>query len=344
MSCVRGLNSAMDVNILLITFISACLLFALLLLCKSRFIQPFVPLESKPRTCAFRASRLSKSTFLIVEYDDIYGEEPYIYAKVVQSANTVVLIDTGCGGATKSPVDVSSLRVFLETVEVPDNNDEPLNKGGKMDYIIILSHCHYDHILGVEQFNSFPILASSFSPSFISRENLPEHSQCNEIGVRTPEYTTTLVQHMHQVTSTSSQPLGLSILHTPGHLPDEIAVWDQDEGMLYVGDTVYEHAPIIFDKESSILDWLNSMDYLINFVLPQRVALLNAAHSTVCRPALDLLTEARGFMCDIISGKEVVQRRWERRGEHYVRYTQQGGRLQVITPERLVNEAHRLFE
>jgi glyoxylase-like metal-dependent hydrolase (beta-lactamase superfamily II) len=96
---------------------------------------------------AFQATRLTSSTFLIKEYNDIYSEHPHIYAKLVSSANTMLIIDTGCGGASNDPdITIKSLKEFIETVKVEDNNGLPLNEGGSMKYIVALTHCHYDHI------------------------------------------------------------------------------------------------------------------------------------------------------------------------------------------------------
>jgi hypothetical protein len=96
---------------------------------------------------AFTAQRLTRTTFLIIEWDDVFNEHPFIYAKVVPSANTILILDTGCGGATHNPnIGLTSLREFIETVGISDNNGKPLNEGGRMKYIVVESHCHYDHI------------------------------------------------------------------------------------------------------------------------------------------------------------------------------------------------------
>ena len=96
---------------------------------------------------AFKARRLTATTFVITEYMDIYHEQPLIYVKRAPDAGVILILDTGCGGATADPdVEVRSLREYIETVPIPDNQDEPLNKDGEMRYIVVLSHCHYDHI------------------------------------------------------------------------------------------------------------------------------------------------------------------------------------------------------
>ena len=57
--------------------------------------------------------------------------------------------------------------------------------------------------------------------------------------------------------------MGMQLLHTPGHTPDELALWDEAETMLYIGDTLYEWAPIIFPNEGSIVQWLETVDALL---------------------------------------------------------------------------------
>lgn len=99
--------------------------------------------DDGPSTC-FTCTRLNPSTFRIVEADK-YGEFPFIYAKVYDSV--IVLIDTGCGGAARDPdVKLTSLRDFVETYPVKENDNEPLNLGGIKSYVVICTHCHYDHI------------------------------------------------------------------------------------------------------------------------------------------------------------------------------------------------------
>ncbi|KAH9936064.1 Metallo-hydrolase/oxidoreductase [Amylocystis lapponica] len=304
------------------------------------------PAAVRRRRSAFRAHRLTASTFLIVEHDDIYAEHPYIYAKIVPAANTILILDTGCGGASNDPnVEVTSLREFIETVPVEHNQGMPLNEGGRMRYVVALSHCHYDHILGVEQFAvDSPIIESSHAPAFISRANLPDHSHCARLGTRTPSFTPTLVPHRSPVVSATGVPLGVTLLHTPGHTPDELALWDADENMLYVGDTLYEWEPIIFPDEGDIRAWLASVDALYAFVsatgAPQE-ARINSGHRTALRPALEVLGSTREFMIDVLSGREKVKRRTERRGVYYVEYVQDGGRYWLQCPERLIMDARQ---
>ncbi|KAJ7593000.1 Metallo-hydrolase/oxidoreductase [Mycena floridula] len=289
------------------------------------------------RKSAFKASRLTASTFLIVEHDDSYDEQPHIYVKLLPQARKILVIDTGCGGASNDPkVEIKSLKEFIETVHVKDNDNKPLNENGSLSYIVVLSHIHYDHILGIEQFKGFPILVSSHDAEFISPENRPIHSLCQHLGIATPCYTGTPVAHLHSV-------VGVTIIHTPGHTPDELALYDASEKMLYVGDSLYEDAPIIFPKEGSIIEWISSMEALISFVkLEQKKhdtrILINAGHCTALRPALEVLQAAMDFMQDVINGTERIRKRTTVRGELTVSYAQQNGRFSLRCPQRLVEE------
>lgn len=99
----------------------------------------------RSKTAAFTVHKLASSLFRIVETDDVYSEHPFIYVKFLPGI--LVIVDTGCGGRTTKPdIEVTRLREFIETWPVPELGGEPLNPGGQRSYIIVCTHCHYDHI------------------------------------------------------------------------------------------------------------------------------------------------------------------------------------------------------
>jgi len=198
------------------------------------------------------------------------------------------------------------------------------------------------------------VLASGCLPSFLDKRVIPEHSLCKNLGIETPDFTPTLVPHMYDIVSCHGMPLGVTFLHTPGHTPDEIALYDESEMMLYVGDSLYEWEPIIFPKEGSIVTWFSSLDFLISFVegknerrtRPAHTAmtevLMNSGHQTVLQPALELLLAAKAYMQDVLEGRErVTERRWNR-GEETVSYGNTGNRFSLRCPERLIREAQSM--
>lgn len=230
---------------------------------------------------------MNETTFLIIE-DDAYGEQPYIYVKIYPEY--LLITDTGCN-SSRTYRQVTSLREYLETYPVPAAQGKVLNPEGKKQYIIICSHCHYDHILGIPQFlSSDPhIIASDFDRSFIL-EDLPSHSQCKWRDAPTPQYKIShWARHMEPY-SFKNTPLRIQFLHIPGHVPDSLAWYDIDERHLYVGDTFYERkreipipelpddagtvpgmpatqAAIIFPHEGgNWVQYMSSLDLLLSFI------------------------------------------------------------------------------
>ncbi|KAI6116881.1 Metallo-hydrolase/oxidoreductase [Pisolithus thermaeus] len=278
---------------------------------------------------AFKARQIMPSTFLIIEWDDIYNEHPFIYAKIVSAVQTMLILDTGCGGASNNPrIGVRSLRKFIETVPIEENERAPLNPGGRLAYVVIQSHCHYDHIRsGNGSFASDSvILGSGHDPTFTSPENLAAHSLCAILGIRTPSYKFNLVPHLHNIVSVNKVSLGVTVLHTPGHM---LA-------------TLYEDDPIVFPEEGNLPDWFATVDNLLAFVCkqpdPDNVR-INFGHATVMKPAIEVLRATKEFMKDVVSGTEPPRRRFQRRGQWEVEYKQRSGRFSLICPERLVSDA-----
>lgn len=249
---------------------------------------------SLPLTTSFVSRRVNPSTFLFIE-DDRYGEQPHIYVKVYP--NYLLITDTGSNMPRSKEASFTSLRQYLEAYPVPSNNNECLNEDNKKKYIIICSHCHSDHILGIPQFLSAKplIIASSFQPSFIL-DDLPTHSLCKYLGVPTPKYTVTNwarnLSHL-EVPDEVVAPR-IQFLHIPGHTPDSLAWYDIDEYFLYVGDAFYERerkspipelpnrdeggitslrddldfgSAIMFPEEGNLVQFMSSMEFLLSFVM-----------------------------------------------------------------------------
>ncbi|KAJ8468845.1 hypothetical protein ONZ51_g9386 [Trametes cubensis] len=187
-----------------------------------------------------------------------------------------------------------------------------------------------------------PVIQSGYDPAFLAPDEIPEHSLCAILGIPTPSYKPWLRPDQSPLLSEDNIPLGMTLLHAPGHTPDELALWDADEGMLYVGDTLYEQAHIIFTKEGSIVLWFKTVDKLIRLVAESGkgdAVRINCGHVTAERPAMDVLRTTKAFMLDVVEGREEVKMRMHKRGEEYVEYVQDGGRYSLICPERLVKEA-----
>ncbi|KZS92395.1 Metallo-hydrolase/oxidoreductase [Sistotremastrum niveocremeum HHB9708] len=306
---------------------------------------------AQPPTTCFTVSRLTNTVFKIVE-DDMYRELPFIYVKVYP--HSILILDTGCGGAARDPtVHLKSLRQFIETWPIIDNAGKPINERGRKPYVVVQSHLHY--VCAMEQFTGSTIVASSYSKLFVTSD-LATHSLCRSLGIRTPNYQITKWAGDCDFLTHNNFDLKIQVLHTPGHTPDSLALWDEEENMLYVGDTLYEWAPTIFPNEGDIVDWLGSMDKLYAFVKEKTTFLIqeqssntevyiNCGHVTSYGPALEILGQMNEFMLAILRGSVPIMGESIKRGERNVVYGRQGtDRFVVLCPERLILEARDKLE
>lgn len=303
------------------------------------------------RHTSFISRRVNGSTFLVIE-DDGYGEQPYIYVKVYEQY--LLLTDTGCNNPRSKAPSLTSLRDYLETYPVLQNKGQCLNPHGKKEYVIVCSHCHYDHILGIPQFLSADptIIASEFNKSFLLKD-LDEHSLCKYVHVSTPKYTIAHWASHMEYFSLSGVPFRIQFLQVPGHTPDSLAWYDLDEHHLYVGDTFYERrrsrpipelpddagqvpglpatqAAIIFPEEGgNWIQYMSSLDMLLSFVLHQNMELrrqhglrhespprvkVGCGHLTYEGDAENTILEVRELFERIIAGKVPVTRSGKKRG------------------------------
>jgi glyoxylase-like metal-dependent hydrolase (beta-lactamase superfamily II) len=212
-----------------------------------------------------------------------------------QKTSVLVINDTGVGTnvSRNPPGQAWNIANFI---------GQNFNPGGDIPYLVILSHCHYDHILGIEPLlglnsdvhdlpthgqHEVTILSSSHARTFATPyEVLVEHSLCASEGLRAPVYQTSIWAEdietiIYRHPSGSSIHLPIITLHTPGHTPDSLSWYDTEERVLYVGDSFYEQesndtreapwgpespASILFPNEGNLLNWWRSLDKLVAFV------------------------------------------------------------------------------
>ena len=110
------------------------------------------------------------------------------------------------------------------------------------------------------------IWASSYDKSFLDEENLPTTSLCHLVDMKLPEYTVSHWADDGQMVTFNNDDLNLVIYHTPGHTPDQIAIWDSEERFIFVGDTMYDTAHIIFPIQSNMLLYVETLGKLKTLV------------------------------------------------------------------------------
>ncbi|KAK5261939.1 hypothetical protein LTR40_001318 [Exophiala xenobiotica] len=199
-----------------------------------------------PASCPFTISRLltpsgeASASWLIREHDQ-YGEYPHIYAKPA-SHEVIILSDTGCATETLNTklqrCDADRLNEIYSTPRGEPRRwnirtflEHTINPG-RAPYVVIATHCHYDHILGIGKLMMNPpppppgrmrfspktrhmsqeelelhrhatpitVLTSSHDKSFVTPySNLQRHSLSSSVGVHAPRYAITWAEDLSEV-------------------------------------------------------------------------------------------------------------------------------------------------
>lgn len=273
-----------------------------------------------------------------------------------RTASLLIVNDTGCGTTASSklsPTGQWNIRTFI---------DHHLSPSSPTPYLVILSHCHYDHILGLHPILRLAhkrnatgtlITSSDYDPSFVSPSNLRKHSLCADMGLRLPPYHTSVWAQHAQALDVVHPKLGAQMhlpvitLHTPGHTPDSLSWYDTDERALYVGDAFYETpAPILFPNEGDLKAWWASVEMLVAFVQGQNTegksrVTLSAGHVTTGVDALDCLLGVKDFMTRVLRDEVQFEEEPMKRGERFGSWREEGGRFSLGAPLRLIEEGRK---
>lgn len=191
--------------------------------------------------------------------------------------------------------------------------------GASWEYMVISTHVHFDHIGGIHAFSAAGahIVASGYDRNFLLPKNRPASSLCENFNINTPRYKISHFANDHERLHYKGNDLGLIVLQTPGHTPDELAVFDEDERVIFLGDTAYrrvkhepwgekQDVPIILVLQSDWKDWLGSLKKLVKFVEkhnnPTSRIIAACGHTTAGIPAGKLLHNALHFANRVADG------------------------------------------
>ncbi len=284
------------------------------------FIHPFVcdailsrTMSTQDVRCPYTIRELYSTTHArtyLIREKDAYGEYPNIYTKLQledngEQAAAIILSDSGTG------LDVPNEQDTIPSGLLNDRNtlrrsrlparwniatflELTLNPEHSSPYIVMTTHCHYDHICGIQHLldakADVTVLSSSYNKDFITPwRNLQKHSLCDLNGLKAPKYDAHFVDDAQRISYFPDHHSGpkessITVIHTPGHTPDSMSWYDNDTYTLSVGDTFYERdsdetrsgsggcwareppQPVIFTNDSNIIDWNASMHRLLDFV------------------------------------------------------------------------------
>ena len=177
----------------------------------------------------------------------------------VRGRNRGLLVDSGSG-----LVSLCEQVVFL--------SGRPL--------LAVATHCHFDHIGSHHEFSDRAI--HPYEAQYLSE---PDRKSILIDPLATPEMFNALPPGGYDQARYAILPapateliedgdtvdLGdrrFEVIHTPGHSPGSISLWEAASGVLFSGDTVYD-GPLIEDAWHSVIDdYVRSMERLLS--LPVR--------------------------------------------------------------------------
>lgn len=152
-----------------------------------------------------------------------------------------------------------------------------VNQLTDLDIIVLNSHTHYDHVGGNHQFTNIYNIATDFTkknskgkPHNVAKEFIggdwiwkPTPASFHKDTYESKPFSTThWVKHGDQI---DLGGIELTVLHTPGHTPDAICLFDADNRLLFSGDTFYPAPLYAHFGESSVETYLESAKFLATY-------------------------------------------------------------------------------
>ncbi len=107
--------------------------------------------------------------------------------------------------------------------------------GGSLD-LIILTHCHFDHVGAVPE-----IVKATGAAVAMHEEDaaiLHRDMAASMFNARRPEFGVDVVLRDGEVIDLGD--IKLRVIHTPGHTPGSICLYEPETKVLFTGDTVFE--------------------------------------------------------------------------------------------------------
>ncbi len=176
----------------------------------------------------FTVEALENKTFSISEYG--HWEEPHCYLFI--GSSKAALVDTGLGIGKISHI-------------VQNLTSKPV--------LVVTTHCHWDHIGGHGEFKNIAIHKNDKAwletglpiPISVVRNELMKEALTQETpnGFNPKLYCVHTGSPMLVLEDGDSIDLGgrsLHVLHTPGHSPGHICLFEEKSGYLCTGDLLYK--------------------------------------------------------------------------------------------------------
>ena len=221
--------------------------------------------------------------------------EPYQFqmsiSHLIVGDERALLFDTGMGMAPIKPV-IESL------------TDLPVT--------VLNSHTHFDHVGGNAEFDNILAVDSPYTRAnmkgFSHEEvagDIIDEAFCNgpPKSLDTESYYTRAWSADNFVIDGQIIDLGnrlIEVIHVPGHTPDALALLDQENALLFTGDTYYDDNLWLFSPETDLDHYSESIAKLSE--LEDQIEFIFGAH-TSARVDAGILSKVKESFSKLRSGK-----------------------------------------
>lgn len=232
-------------------------------------VQPLKWYEELPRAQyqRYEEVKVSQDWFAVYKIDvNVYaiyedGHFQEVISYLITGTQRCLLLDTGLG--------IGNMKDLCE--ELTDK-----------EIIVVNSHCHFDHIGCNHRFDEVYIYNVDVAVNRLN-DGMPKSEVLLHLrgdstnkaypeGFDPSEYKILPTKKVIPISDGHIFDLGdrqLKVIHTPGHSPDSIMLYDEDNSIMYTGDTFYPatlYAHLTSsDNVTSVFDiYLNTMKQLAN--------------------------------------------------------------------------------
>lgn len=193
----------------------------------------------------FTVEEIDSKTYSISEYK--HYEETHCYLLI--GNDKCLLIDTGLGIG---------------------NMQEVINSLTNLPVKVVTTHVHWDHIGGHKYFDDIAVHEAEIewlSSKFPTSRNIVMDSLLKEpcefpVYFNKDEYeiyqgNPTLILHNNDLIDLGNRYV--RVIHTPGHSPGHICLYEKERGYLYTGDLVYEGCLYAFFPSTDPYEFMMSI-------------------------------------------------------------------------------------
>lgn len=259
--------------------------------------RPHAFLRTMTKTKWFTIKRVLPQVFSLAEFHHFEKVVSYLFVGKTEA----VLFDTGTGYA--------DIKLAIRSIT-------------HLPVRVLLTHAHWDHIGGVNQFDSVSVYNDPFEEKclqngFTSTDIEELHKQIYFQKPYTP--------HKYSIKGTSDYKLlsdrevifvgdiHIKVNHTPGHTPGSACYLLEELNILIAGDTIYPGPLYAYLPESDIVAYSQSIKKLLS--LTNDGTLILPGHNAITSPYKLLEYIDKGFE-DVLSGLAIG----EKQKEGYFKY------------------------